>query len=272
MAEEEHRDALSLFASRLSHRRFGGDELRVLEAALSAGGDVPALLATRSVARRLLRASAAEAFPATGPVEDVGRRLAVADFFARAFALVGDVESCLAMRYEALVLREAKYSDDLHLQVSREEWLTFASKLRLLATVVSATQFGSNLEVSSRGIPVACMSNLITEELPNAFANALAHLRPSHPGHLDSTISIEEKDNTNYITGLQNLAKSLSAQHSVQTQSAEYMKRRASSGHEKCNLQSGKPKLPGVSMFRLGIKTRNMKKLLHSQERNSGEI
>ena len=66
----------------------------MLEAALSAGADVPALLATRSAARSLLQASAAEAFAftATGSVLDGGRSLAVADFFARAFALVGDVE------------------------------------------------------------------------------------------------------------------------------------------------------------------------------------
>ena len=30
------------------------------------------------------------------------------------------------MRYEALLLRDAKYCNDLHLQVSRQEWLTFA--------------------------------------------------------------------------------------------------------------------------------------------------
>ena len=52
----------------------------------------------------------------------------------------------------------------------------------------------------------------------------------------------------------------------VQTQSAEYMKRRASGVHEKYNLQSGN------SMFRLGIKTRNIKKLLRSQERNLGDL
>ncbi|XP_062203085.1 protein DOUBLE-STRAND BREAK FORMATION-like [Phragmites australis] len=83
---------LSLFASRLSHHRSGDEELRVLEAALSVGADVPALLATRSAARRLLRARAAEALVAAGPVEDDGRRIAIANFFARAFALVGDVE------------------------------------------------------------------------------------------------------------------------------------------------------------------------------------
>ena len=35
-------------------------------------------------------------------------------------------QSCLAMRYEALLLRDAKFSDSHHLKVSREEWLTFA--------------------------------------------------------------------------------------------------------------------------------------------------
>ena len=58
----------------------------------------------------------------------------------------------------------------------------------------------------------------------------------------------------------------------VQTQSAEYMKRRASGVHEKYNLQSGKPKLTSNSMFRLGIKTRNIKKLLRSQGRNLGDL
>uniref|UniRef100_A0A804NY51 Uncharacterized protein n=1 Tax=Zea mays TaxID=4577 RepID=A0A804NY51_MAIZE len=132
MADAATLSALALFASRLSCRRFGDEDLRVLEAALSAGADVPALLATRSAARRLLRSSAAEAlaFTAAGASLDGGderRSLAVADFFSRAFALVGDVESCLAMRYEALLLRDAKYCNDLHLQVSRQEWLTFAT-------------------------------------------------------------------------------------------------------------------------------------------------
>jgi hypothetical protein len=88
-----HHDALSLFASRLSRQhRFGDDDLRLLEAALSAGADVPALLATRSAARRLLQQRAREAFSAPDPLLDHGRSLANADFFARAFALVGDVE------------------------------------------------------------------------------------------------------------------------------------------------------------------------------------
>ncbi|CAO2145313.1 unnamed protein product [Urochloa humidicola] len=189
VAEQDH---LSLFASRLSRHSFGDDDLRLLEAALSAGADVPALLATRSAARRLLQDRATEAFAAT-PL-DHERSLAIADFFARAFALVADVQ---------------------------------------------------------------------------AFACAGAHIHRSHPGQLGSTNSID-KDKINDIIGLQNLAKSLSAQHSVQTQSAEYMTRKASGVHDKYNLQPGKPKLPGSSMFRLGIKTRNTKKLLCSRERNLG--
>ncbi|WVZ54961.1 hypothetical protein U9M48_005686 [Paspalum notatum var. saurae] len=241
-------DVLSLFASRLSTRRFGDDDLRVLEAALSAGADVPALLATRSAARRLLQAHATEAFAAAGPVPpDDARMLAVADFFARAFALVGDVESCLAMRYEALLLRDAKYSNDHYLHVSREEWSTFAKD---------------------------SLDNGFYTVASKAFANALAHINSSHPGHLDSTNSIEEEDKINNITGLQKMAKSLSAQHSVQTLSSEHMKRRASGVQEKDNLQPQprKLKLPGSSMFRLGIKTRNIKKLLRSRERNSNMI
>lgn len=58
----------------------------------------------------------------------------------------------------------------------------------------------------------------------------------------------------------------------VHTQAAEYMKRRASGVHAKYKLQSGKPKLPGSSMFMLGIKTRNIKKLVQSRERNLSEI
>ncbi|XP_037433796.1 protein DOUBLE-STRAND BREAK FORMATION-like isoform X2 [Triticum dicoccoides] len=176
-------DALSLFASRLSHHRFGDEELRVLEAALSAGGDVAALLSTRSAARKLLRESVAGACAAAA-VEGDGARLSVADFFARAFALSGDVESCLAMRYEALVLREAKYSDDLDLHVFHEEWLTFAQD---------------------------SLDNGFYTIASKAFANALVHI---HPSHLDSTNSTLKKNKVNDIRGLQTLAKSLSAQRS----------------------------------------------------------
>ncbi|RCV36908.1 hypothetical protein SETIT_8G019300v2 [Setaria italica] len=187
LAEQDHHDALSLFASRLSRQhRFGDDDLRLLEAALSAGADVPALLATRSAARRLLQQRAKEAFAALDPLLDQGRSLASADFFARAFALVGDVESCLAMRYEALLLRDAKYSDNHHLQVSRQEWLTFAKD---------------------------SLDNGFYTIASKACAHATAHIHRSHPGQLGSTNSIE-KDEINDIIGLQNLAKSLSAQHS----------------------------------------------------------
>nr|ABA95616.1 hypothetical protein LOC_Os12g01540 [Oryza sativa Japonica Group] len=176
---DEH--LLSLFASALSHRRFGDQELRLLDAALSAGADVPSLLHTRSSARCLLRKAAAQAFSS---VPDLGTTLSTADFFARAFALAGDVESCLAMRYEALLLRQAEYSDDLHLQVSNEEWLTFAKD---------------------------SLDNGFYTIASKAFANALVRIDPNHPEYLDSTNSILKKDKINDISGLQNLAKSLSA-------------------------------------------------------------
>jgi hypothetical protein len=67
-----------------------------LEAALSAGADVPALLATRSAARSLLQASAAEvfAFTAMGFVLDGGTSLAVANFFTPARLLCVALPCC----------------------------------------------------------------------------------------------------------------------------------------------------------------------------------
>ena len=38
-------------------------------------------------------------------------------------------QSCLALRYEALVLRELKATSDKRLQVSYREWLAFAEHL-----------------------------------------------------------------------------------------------------------------------------------------------
>jgi hypothetical protein len=55
------------------------------------------------------------------------------------------------MRYEALVLRDAKYSNSLQLQVSREEWLTFAkdSLDNEFYTIASKViRFSCNLKVS----------------------------------------------------------------------------------------------------------------------------
>ncbi|KAL5205103.1 hypothetical protein ABZP36_009974 [Zizania latifolia] len=233
--------ALSLLASRLSHRSFGDEELRLLEAALSAAADVPAMLHARSSARRLLCESAAEAFP----FPDLGTNLSIAHFFARAFVLAGDVESCLAIRYEALLLRQAYFSHDLHLQVSNEEWLIFAND---------------------------SLHNGFYTIASKAYANALGRFHPGDPGYLDSTVSILKKEEINHISELQNLSKSLSALCSVHTQSAEYMKRKASGVNEKCDLHLEKAKLPGSSMFRLGIKTRNIQKLLRSQEKNLEEV
>uniref|UniRef100_A0A0E0R351 LOB domain-containing protein n=1 Tax=Oryza rufipogon TaxID=4529 RepID=A0A0E0R351_ORYRU len=163
---DEH--LLSLFASALSHRRFGDQELSLLDAALSAGADVPSLLHTRSSTRCLLRKAAAQAFSS---VPDLGTTLSVADFFARAFALTGNVESCLAMRYEALLLRQAKYSDDLHLQVSNEEWLTFAkdSLDNGFYTIASKAQSAEYMKRKASGVDEKCNLHLGKTKLPGSL-------------------------------------------------------------------------------------------------------
>ncbi|KAK1359907.1 hypothetical protein POM88_044381 [Heracleum sosnowskyi] len=56
----------------------------------------------------------------------VDQKLIFIDFLIRVFALSGDVECCLALRYEALVMREMKSSSNPWLHVPYGEWFTFA--------------------------------------------------------------------------------------------------------------------------------------------------
>ncbi|KAM0953173.1 hypothetical protein DsansV1_C02g0021241 [Dioscorea sansibarensis] len=97
--------------------------LWVLESILVAR-DVRSLEKTRAALRDLLKS---EATSVLGEISDSGTdlKLGIVDFFVKAFAVVGDVESCLALKYEALVLRDSNYGEDHSLRVSFEEWLTF---------------------------------------------------------------------------------------------------------------------------------------------------
>nr|XP_029117216.1 uncharacterized protein LOC105033651 isoform X2 [Elaeis guineensis] len=117
-------ESISFFRSQLENRRFGDATLRILESVL-VSKDVLSLLETRSALRYLLRSEAISVVREISQ-KTADEKLCAVEFFVRAFALVGDVESCLALKYEALVLRETKYLKGHGLQVLHEEWLTFA--------------------------------------------------------------------------------------------------------------------------------------------------
>ncbi|CAH2042030.1 unnamed protein product, partial [Thlaspi arvense] len=122
--------------------RFDNGTLQILEAIL-VSRDVKSLLEVRSSLRELMRS---ESLRIVGEIAGttVEHKLSVLEFLVRAFALTGDVEakistilhlpllnqlSCLAFRYEALILRKFRSTSNKLLQVSCSEWMTFAKHL-----------------------------------------------------------------------------------------------------------------------------------------------
>ncbi|KAI3993528.1 hypothetical protein MKX01_002541 [Papaver californicum] len=221
-------DRISFLRSQLQHRRFGEETLGILESIL-VSKDVNSLLEIRSILREFLRSEAVLVFQEILE-KSVAEKLLVLDFFVRAFALSGDVESCLALKYEALVLREQKCINQENYQVTYEEWLTFAE---------------DSLQNGFYSIAV------------KGFENALLTVQPNSVTVCGEDISahaqVAEK-----IKKLKDVAVSSVASHSVQAQSAEHMKRKI--------IQRNDHIIPrdtqlASSIFRNVIKKRNMQKL-----------
>ncbi|KAI5408518.1 hypothetical protein KIW84_054384, partial [Lathyrus oleraceus] len=116
-------EQLSLFRYLIQTRSFGESTLRFLESLLVTK-DVKSLVEIRSSLKQLLKSESLSIINSIA-AESLHDKLVVLDFFVHAFALVGDPESCLALRYEALVMRELKSASFQRLQVSPVEWLNF---------------------------------------------------------------------------------------------------------------------------------------------------
>nr|GEW19758.1 hypothetical protein [Tanacetum cinerariifolium] len=115
---------LSLFRSLIQSKRFDQGTLRVLDSILI-NRDVKSML---NVRKSLVEYMRCESVNVIRQVVDktVEEKLLIVEFFVKAFAVIGDMESCLALRYEALVMRELNSVSDHQLHVSYEEWFTFA--------------------------------------------------------------------------------------------------------------------------------------------------
>ncbi|XP_072995014.1 protein DOUBLE-STRAND BREAK FORMATION [Typha latifolia] len=228
-------ERVALFASQVQNRRFSTATLQILEAILVTK-DVPSLLETRSALSELLRS---QAMAALGEISEkaADHKLYIVEFFVRAFALVGDVESCLVLKYEALVLRESKYLKDHDLEVAYEEWITFAK-----------------------------------DSLDNGFYTIAAKGFENAMLCIQSNINVDSgtaADHTiNKIKGPRDMATRLIASHSVQTESAQYLQRKATRVYQNCSLSSVNRKCVASSMFRYGIRKRNIQKLYHSRGLN----
>ncbi|KAL0295404.1 UNVERIFIED_CONTAM: protein DOUBLE-STRAND BREAK FORMATION [Sesamum angustifolium] len=117
---------ISLFRSRIQSRSFDDVTVRILETIL-VSKDVQLLIGVRSALTQFMRD---EALLIVREIreESVEIKLLCADFLIHVFAIIGDVESCLALRYEALTLREQKATTYPELQVDCKEWFTFAEQ------------------------------------------------------------------------------------------------------------------------------------------------
>ncbi|PQQ06567.1 uncharacterized protein Pyn_40444 [Prunus yedoensis var. nudiflora] len=111
-----------IFHSLVLNRRFDDATLRVLESAL-VSKDVKSSIEVRSGLRQFLRSESLSVLREISE-KSAREKLLVLEFLVRSFALVGD--SCLALRYEALLLRDLKSATNPWLQVPYTEWLNFA--------------------------------------------------------------------------------------------------------------------------------------------------
>lgn len=115
---------ISPFCTLIKLKRFDDYTLRTLQVILESkdGRLLPQL---RSSLKELLRSESQVAIRRLAD-RPVGYVLTVLDFFVRAFAIVCDVESCLVLRYEALVMRDSNSIGHPDLRVSCSEWMKFA--------------------------------------------------------------------------------------------------------------------------------------------------
>ncbi|KAF8116273.1 hypothetical protein N665_0020s0124 [Sinapis alba] len=235
MSEATIADQSYLFLNRIQDRRFDEESLRILELSLVAT-NVKSFYDLRSGLRDFMRSESSAVFgELTG--ESIVAKLSVLEFFARAFALIGDTESCLAMKYEALTLREIKSPSCLWLRVSHSEWINFA------------------VQSMEHGFP--CIARKASE-------NALLGLKR------DSLIEPKSEEYSETLDAaaenvrrLRDSAASLTSSHSVQAQGAEYLRSKelrilSRQTRPIKNLDS-----TGSNLFREGISKRNKRMLQH---------
>ncbi|XP_055961189.1 protein DOUBLE-STRAND BREAK FORMATION isoform X2 [Mercurialis annua] len=121
-------EPISFFCSQITNRRLDSETLLILES-LMVCKDVKPLLELRSNLKEFMRSQSISILCEIKENKNTDLKLLILEFFVRAFALIGDMQSCLALKYEAFLLRKIKSSSGQFLQVSRMEWLNFAEQL-----------------------------------------------------------------------------------------------------------------------------------------------
>ncbi|CAL0334973.1 unnamed protein product [Lupinus luteus] len=229
-AEEQFSHLRSLIHA----RSFNDTTLGFLESLL-VSKDVESATEVRSTLTQLLRSESLSIIHSIA-LKTLHQKLLILDFFVRAFAILGDVQSCLALRYEALVLRELKSATASceWLQVSSVEWLNF---------VADAAHNGFH-SVAEK----ACENALSCLGRGNNDV-----LKPATDTSSQNLSAIRE------ITRLKNSAMASVASRSVQVQAVEYLKRKTKGQQKSDPLYKEERSLASTS-FKNGIKKQNIRK------------
>ncbi|XP_022154860.1 uncharacterized protein LOC111022017 isoform X1 [Momordica charantia] len=226
----------SLFRSRLRSRRLDDSTLQILEF-VSVSKDVKSLIEAKSRLKELLRFESLSIIRETVEKTD-DQKLLVLEFLVRAFALVGDTESCLALRYEALSFREMKSSNQKWLQVSHVEWLNFAEH----------SMHSGFISIAIKAYELA-LSRLQQSDTENCTSHSLS-----------KCVEVIEK-----INRLKDHALKSAASHSVQALTSEYLKKKVTERNRKDSSFCTRTPFTASTLFRSGIRNHNARKLQEYQ-------
>ncbi|CDY10245.1 BnaC05g04880D [Brassica napus] len=251
-------DQSYLFLNRIHDRRFDEESLRILELSLVAT-NAKSFSDLRSRLRDFMRSESSVIFSELAG-ESVVAKLSVLEFFARAFALIGDTESCLAMKYEALTVREIKSTSCLWLRVSHSEWTSFAVQ-SMEHGFPSIARKVTHPSLNNQNI--ALLNFLDYFYRMEASENALLGLKRDSLIEPTSEEYSETLDAAESVRRLRDSAASLTSSHSVQAQGAEYLRSKelrilSRETRPMKNLDS-----TGSNLFREGINKRNERMLQH---------
>nr|GLL42906.1 uncharacterized protein LOC109159326 [Ipomoea trifida] len=229
-----------LFRSLIENRRFDDGTLRVLECIL-ASNDAKSLIGIVSALNDFMRRESLSVLREVSALRSVDDKLLIVEFHVRVFALIGDVESCLALRYEALLMREQKATSDQKLRVSCIEWLTFAQH-----------SFQNGFYSIARK---ACEKALLCFDMKSNIID-------TQTGDLFNNVQLIEK-----IEELKYYAAITASSQSVQAQAALYLKKKAVDHSSDHPFPVIKDNDSGSAQFRKGIKRRHLRQLHHARSR-----
>ncbi|KAF4370798.1 hypothetical protein G4B88_030518 [Cannabis sativa] len=231
---------ISLFRSLILSRRLDGAALRIIESVMVSKDVRSSSVAIRSSLRDFIRFESISIMRenAEKPVE---KKLLDLDFLVRAFALLGD--NCLALRYEALLLRDFKSTSCQWLEVSHMEWLNFAEQ---------SLDYGFN-SIARK-----------------ACENALMCFQKASKTNLETTEFFEGVKIIEKIKRLKDCAMTSAVSRSgsvlsVQVQAERYTKNKLMNRSKASSSVCKETQYLATTLFRNGIRKRNQRYLQESQ-------